>query len=237
MEDNDASNKAWDGQQQAIDNSIISKGVTPEEFTVKLPETAIYSEPCTTTSAISLQFAFSSNTNEWFTKGRYINLIKEVFQAGIELDPASCELANTVVQAKRYYTIDDNGLTRPWYASNAYVNPPYKKLKGKSEAGVWLMKLIHEYNAGNVKEAILLVCASTSEQWFQPAFDYPICFTNHRAKFWGPNSTSNAPTKGNAFVYFGKNVDRFARVFESNDIGTVVNRYRQERSHVGEENG
>jgi hypothetical protein len=149
-----------------------------------------------------------------------------VFQAGIELDPASCDLANKVVQAKRFYTIDDDGLTRPWNAATVFLNPPYGKLKGKSQAGVWLQKLISEYKSGNVREAILLVNASTSESWFQSLYDYPICFTNHRIPFWSQDGKGKAPTKGNVFTYFGKNVDRFASVFEAANVGTVLIRYR-----------
>lgn len=150
--------------------------------------------------------------------------VRAVFQAEIQLDPASCELANAVVQAKKFYTIADDGLSRAWNAANAFINPPYKKINGASEAGIWLKKLIHEYSAGNVKEAIMLINASTSEKWFQRAYDFPICLTNHRLKFWG--QPGNGPTKGSALVYVGSNPGRFASVFETADIGTVVVRYR-----------
>jgi hypothetical protein len=210
-------------KQPKSDKDVVAKSKVSE--TDPSRTTTNYSQPSSTVSASSLEYVSSSNTNEWYTKIRYINLIREVFQSRIELDPASCQIANKVVGAERYYSITEDGLAQPWNAASVFVNPPYGKLKGKSVAGMWLKKLISEYTVGNVKEAIMLIYANTSEKWFQPALGYPICFTNHRVKFYGPQE-GKAPTKGNAFVYFGKSPARFASVFEARDIGTVVSRYR-----------
>jgi len=148
--------------------------------------------------------------------------VREVFGGYIDLDPASCERANEVVLANRYYTIEDDALKRPWHAKTVFLNPPYGTDGGKSSAGVWSQRLISEYECGNVGEAILLVFASTSEKWFQPLFQYPICFSNHRIRFHGLQGGGNQPPKGNAFVYFGTDVARFARVFHSHNIGRVM---------------
>jgi hypothetical protein len=184
-----------------------------------------YSQPCTTTSANSLQFAHSSNTNEWRTPVRYVDVLREVFEGRIELDPASSTKGNEVVGAERYYTISDDGLAQPWNADTLFLNPPYGKLIGKSHAGVWAQRLISEYTSGNVRQAILLVTACTSERWFQPLFQYPLCFTNHRIPFNGVDGKGKAPTKGSAFVYFGTNPERFASIFSAHNIGTVVSRH------------
>jgi hypothetical protein len=167
----------------------------------------------------------STKTNEWYTPTRYIDAVREVFYGRIELDPASSLLSNEVVRAERIYTIDDDGLSQPWLTSTMFLNPPYGRLNGKSQAGVWSQRLITEYKAGNVREAVLLVNASTSESWFQPLLDFPICFTNHRIRFCGPDGNSNSPTKGNAFIYFGNNTARFAAIFENCNIGRVLIRY------------
>jgi hypothetical protein len=221
LEDKKVTSEVSETQQQEIED----KGKTQIIMQAELAGAAWeYSQPSSTVSATSLKFVTSSNTNEWYTEIRYIDLIREALEGYIQLDPASCEKANRVVGAERYYTLKDNGLLQPWNASTMFVNPPYAKVKGQSEAGVWLRKLISEYKSGTVKEAILLIYASTSEKWFQPAYDYPICFTNHRMPFWGRKGKS--PTKGNAIVYFGHNPERFARVFEGNNIGTVMVRYR-----------
>lgn len=42
---------------------------------------------------------------------------------GIDLDPASCELANTVVEADVYFDLADDGFNRDWFG-RVFVNPP-----------------------------------------------------------------------------------------------------------------
>ena len=44
----------------------------------------------------------------------------------IDLDPASCAEANTVIQATTIYTVEDNGLERSWHG-RVWMNPPYKQ--------------------------------------------------------------------------------------------------------------
>ena len=68
---------------------------------------------------------------------------------------------------------------------------------------------------------IALVNASTSEAWFQPAWDGVVCFTDHRIRFEDAHGRpSSQPTKGNAFVYYGPDPERFAQVFSR--FGRVV---------------
>jgi ParB family chromosome partitioning protein len=205
---------------------LAAEGATTEVST-KLRATGEYSAPCSTVSASPLQFSFSSSTNEWHTRSFHVSVVRQVLGGRIELDPASCARANETVRAERYYSIEDDGLAQRWNAATVFLNPPYGKLKGKSQAGIWAHRLIAEYTAGNVREAILLVNASTSERWFRPLFNFPICFSNRRIPFDGVDGKGCSPTKGSAIVYFGDNLSRFAKVCETN-IGTVVIRYCKE---------
>lgn len=51
---------------------------------------------------------------------------------GIDLDPASCAIANTLVRARRYYTQDDDALALPrWCGSRVFLNPPGGLLDGE----------------------------------------------------------------------------------------------------------
>jgi hypothetical protein len=165
------------------------------------------------------QLVNSSQSNEWYTPENYIEAVKEVLGA-IDLDPASNSLADQTVKAKRFFSIDDDGLKQPWNGQ-VFLNPPYGfNDDGESNQAIWSKRLIEQYQLGITKEAILLVNASTASQWFKPLWDYPICFTDHRIKFYSSEENSNQPTKDNCFVYFGKQLEKFVQVFSK--FGSIV---------------
>lgn len=153
----------------------------------------------------------SSKSCEWYTPARYIAAVYEVM-GGVDVDPASCELANQTIQARQYFTIDDDGLTQEW-RGRVFLNPPYGKTNGKSNQAVWSSALIERYRRGEVTEAILLVNATPGDKWFTPLWDYQICFTDHRIKFYNAAGESSQPTHSNCFVYLGANCERFTSVF------------------------
>lgn len=64
----------------------------------------------------------SSNTNEHLTPEWLVKMSRRVL-GGIDLDPASCEFANRVVHAERFFTKADNGLFREWHG-RVFLNPP-----------------------------------------------------------------------------------------------------------------
>jgi len=154
--------------------------------------------------------AKARDTDEWYTPPRYLALGRAVL-GGIDLDPASSPKAQRTVQAGRYYTRADDGLAQRW-AGRVWLNPPY------SAPGVWTERLISEYEAGHVTAAILLVYNATDTTWFQPLWNYPICFKRGRIQFHNRPGRSN--TRGSCFVYFGPHVERFSEVF--GEIGAVV---------------
>src|SRR5258707_6788106 len=118
-------------------------------------------------------YGLSSNEIEYYTPAFIIEKVRQVLGT-IDLDPASCEVANKVVKARKIYTIEENGLNKTWYGK-VYLNPPYGKTKNDSNAGIWTNKLIAEYQVGNVEEAILLVNAALSYKWFRALYEYPMC--------------------------------------------------------------
>lgn len=169
------------------------------------------------------QLIHQSKSNEWYTPEKYIEAVREVL-SGIDLDPASCGYANRTVKATRYFTEVEDGLKQSWEGS-IFLNPPYGKTKGRSNAAVWSQYLIEQYESGITNQAVLLVNACPGDKWFMPLFDYPICFTDHRIKFYNTEGKSNQPTKGNAFVYFGDMVFQFERVFR--EFGAIVHRMQE----------
>lgn len=146
------------------------------------------------------------STNEYYTPAEWVNFARVVFGQGIDLDPASCELANVTVKANRIYTKDDDGLSRDWTSATLWLNPPYSK--------GWLprfsAKLID--SLPNIGQAMMLVNATPDTAWFRQLYKScdRLMFTDHRICFTDANGVKQ---KGNnrsqALFYFGPNSDRF----------------------------
>ena len=157
-------------------------------------------------------------TSEWYTQKKFIEAARTVMGT-ISLDPASCDLAQTVVRAEKYYTIADNGLAQPWHGS-VWLNPPY--LNGV--VGKFVNRLLDELAAGHVKQAILMgQSRSSGADWFQRAIaqSQAICFPKRLVYCWNaanPHGSIYAPS-ATIFFYFGKNVARFRRTF--GNLGVV----------------
>jgi hypothetical protein len=166
------------------------------------------------------QLINASTNNEWYTPRPFLDAAHEVM-GGVDLDPASNDMANNAVRAAQYYTIDDDGYSKPW-VGRVWLNPPYGIEDGESNQARWSRRLIQEYEAGNVREAILLVNAVTGNGWFAPLKDYPICFPDARIRFYNADTEAGQPTHGNALVYLGPNIAEFVRVFSQ--FGAVMAR-------------
>jgi ParB family chromosome partitioning protein len=153
---------------------------------------------------------FRSTTSiEWFTPIEYLVAVKSVL-GKIELDPASSAVANQTVGALRYFDMETNGLLQEWKGT-VFLNPPHNR---QNPITPWINKLLEEYHAGNVQEAILLVDASTETQWFSVLYDYPMCFVRGRINFVnGAGHKTSGQIQGSVFVYFGHQQQTFCRVF------------------------
>lgn len=165
-----------------------------------------------------------SGAMELFTPAPIIERVRRVLGT-IDLDPASCEMANEIVKATRFYTKEDDGLQQEWKARTLFCNPPY----ARGLIAPFVKKLITSYEEGNVAEAILLVRPCTDTVWYQELLHYPVCFMRGRIKFYTPYThyKGKAFDKntydnhfGSSFSYFGQHLDRFESVFS--EIGTVL---------------
>lgn len=165
---------------------------------------------------------YSSDSTEWYTPEPFVKAARRVMN-GIELDPASCKLANQVVQADRYFTKDDDGLAQEWRARSVFVNPPYGRVgtdRQKGQTELWVNKLLTEYANGNVKQAVLLVNAYLYAQWFALLWQFPICFPTGRMSFWNAQGEHGRSPHSSAIVYFGNQQQRY--VDEFSQFGPVV---------------
>src|SRR5262245_6844094 len=67
--------------------------------------------------------SYNTGENEWYTPPAYLEAARLVL-GGIDLDPASSDVAQRRVRAGRYFTKKDDGLSRPW-RGRVWLNPPY----------------------------------------------------------------------------------------------------------------
>jgi ParB family chromosome partitioning protein len=159
----------------------------------------------------------SGKSNEWYTPSKYIEAAREVM-GGIDLDPASCEEANRTVRAKRYYTETNNGLSQDWTCESMWLNPPYGDTNGKSNIAIWSKRLLEEFKSGVIKQAMLLATGTPDRKWFQPLWDYPICFLNHQIIFKQTLSPYTGKSQdhhayGSSIIYLGSNEQNFIQEF------------------------
>ncbi len=154
--------------------------------------------------------------NEGYTPPEYIEKARRTM-GSIDLDPASCDLAQEVVKAEKYYTEDDNGLNKQWIG-NIWLNPPYENRLITQ----FVNKVIAEKS---VTQAVLLTNNNTDTLWFRELCGWCdlICFTMGRVKFYKKDGTISAPTNGQAFFYKGVNKQAFCNEFK--DVGLIMQRY------------
>lgn len=151
----------------------------------------------------------NSGNNEWYTPIEIIETAR-LTMGSIDLDPASSDIANETVQAKAYYTAEDNGLEQEWYG-NVWLNPPY----ASDLIGLFADKLIDELP--NIDQAIVLVNNATETEWFckMARCVDAICFPRTRVKFKTPDGKTGAPLQGQAILYFGDDAQGFCERFEA----------------------
>jgi phage N-6-adenine-methyltransferase len=160
--------------------------------------------------------AEGTGENEWFTPAQYIAAARSVMGA-IDLDPATHLAAQEVVEAKRFYTRADDGLTKQW-RGRVWLNPPY----AQPHIAQFVAKLVDEFTAGRVSQAIMLTHNYTDTAWFHlaAASASVFCFTRGRIRFVDIDGDECAPTQGQAFFYYGTRREEFAATF--GEFGLVL---------------
>lgn len=154
----------------------------------------------------------SSASKEHYTPPEIVEAARAVM-GEIDLDPATCRLANTVVKAKHTFTDKSNGFRQSW-AGNVFLNPPggkcdaagnqlFKAEKGYryadgspctaaalSSAKVWWRKLALEFEGGAVQSAIfigfsleLLQVTQVGDSILLP-LSFPICYPSRRVAYY-----------------------------------------------------
>jgi phage N-6-adenine-methyltransferase len=148
------------------------------------------------------------DSNEWYTPVEFIEAARTVM-GSIDTDPASNDTAQAFIQAGTYYTKETNGLAQTW-GPNVWLNPPY------AEPLPWIEKLLAEFEAGNTKQAILLVNTANSPQWSRLLWhsNFVVCLLDRRVRFWRPDRVEAKGTAQDQMIwYIGYETDAFREAF------------------------
>lgn len=158
---------------------------------------------------------FSSESPEWYTPKEILDRVVAAI-GGIDLDPCSNSKENPNVPCVECFTQAEDGLRQNW-RGRVYMNPPYGR-----EIVPWVEKLVCDYKAGHVTQAIALVPARVDTDWFRQFRDYAICFIDGRLKFSGHENSAPFPS---AVVYLGGDIDRFYEAFSG--LGDIWIRWQK----------
>lgn len=175
--------------------------------------------PAPATVATAKRHYDAGQSSEWYTPSVYVDAAR-LAMGGIDLDPASCEFANQTVRAGCYFDKAAEGLSRQWFG-RVWLNPPYSDYRG--QASKWAGKLLSEYSAGNVDQAVLLVNLSTAYQsaMQEIARVGAVCLVGQRIRFYDATGVAQrSPTQANAIFYLGDKLEAFSAHFEQ--FGAVL---------------
>ena len=152
--------------------------------------------------------AFNSGNNEWYTPKEYIEAAR-LAMGSIDIDPASSDIANEVVQAAEYYTAETNGLDKRLHG-NVWMNPPYSS----DLIQQFVSKIVDERD--DYEQAVVLVNNATETEWFNKLISVAtaVCFPRSRVKFYMPDGKTGSPLQGQAVIYIGENVANFFAAFQ-----------------------
>jgi phage N-6-adenine-methyltransferase len=152
----------------------------------------------------------NSGNNEWYTPPEYLEAAR-VVMGGIDLDPATSEVANRAVGAARFFTEESNGLKQPW-SGRVWMNPPY----AQPLISQFCERVATAYESEEIEAAIVLVNNGTETRWGQRLLGVAtaVCFPSGRIRFLDPEGNPvGAPLQGQMVAYLGDNPHGFAEVF------------------------
>ena len=97
---------------------------------------------------------FSSKSDEWETPQDLFNSLNDEFH--FTLDPCSTHENH---KCDKYYTQEDDGLSKDWAGETVFCNPPYGRSIGK-----WVEKCYKESLKGST--VVMLIPSRTDTTWF-----------------------------------------------------------------------
>lgn len=138
---------------------------------------------------------FSSKTDEWATPQEFYNKLNHKYN--FTLDPCCTHNSH---KCDKYYTIEEDGLSKSWANESVFVNPPY------SNIGEWVRKAYIESTENNALVVLLIPARTDTKYWHQYIMESAttIYFVKGRLKFEnGSLQKPNSAPFPSAVVVFG----------------------------------
>jgi hypothetical protein len=163
----------------------------------------------------------SYSENDFVSPPDLVATTAAFFGGSIDLDPASSESANSVIQADRFFTWRENGLAQPWKANSVYLYPPRSTLNGaeqprdtrlfrknlrfkKSAQRVWLEHCYQKWLRNEFGQAVIFLTSSEVALLVTQkiGFDFPFCILSERPKLMKEYDLKPVKTKVFGFLYY-----------------------------------
>lgn len=139
-----------------------------------------------------MEVHYSSKSNEWATPQNLFDELNEEFN--FTLDPCATD---ENAKCSKYFTIEDDGLSKDWSKDVVFMNPPYGR-----EIKKWNKKA-YEESLNGATVVCLIPARTDTTYWHDFIFDRAddIRFLRGRLKFG--NSKNSAPFPSTIVVYRG----------------------------------
>ena len=163
----------------------------------------------------------SYSENDFISSLELVATTAAFFGGSIDLDPASSESANSIIQADRFFTWKENGLNQPWKADSVYLYPPKSTLNGaeqpketrlfrknlrfkKSAQRVWLELAYNKWLRNEFGQGIIFLTSSEVALLVTQkiGFDFPLCILSERPKLLHEQTLKPVQAKVFGFIYY-----------------------------------
>ena len=125
---------------------------------------------------------FSSATDEWETPQKLFDELNQKYKFEIDV----CATKENTKCIRRYYTKEDNGLTKDW-TDRCWMNPPYGR-----NIKYWVKKAYESARDNGAIVVCLLPSRTDTAWWHNYVLPYgEVTFIRGRLKFG--NATNSAP--------------------------------------------
>ena len=142
----------------------------------------------------NMDVMYSSKTDQWATPQDFFDELDREFH--FTLDPCADE---TNHKCKKFFTKEQDGLSRSWERERVFCNPPYGR-----EIGKWVKKCYEESTRAFV---VMLIPARTDTSYFHDYIYHKaeVRFIRGRLKFG--DATSPAPFPSMVVIFKNRQIE------------------------------